>query len=80
MNLEITGQFFFWCSIINFSTYLLSFLFVTLAKNFTHKIHGRLFGISEIKAAENIHAAMINYKTFIFLFNVVPWIVIEIIN
>lgn len=80
MNLETLSHFFMWSSIINLVASLLSFVLVVLGGNLAFKVHSKLFKISEKKAAENIHSALINYKTFIFIFNIIPWIVIQIIK
>lgn len=80
MNLEMLGQFFMWCSIINLSISLLVFLVVVIGKNFVYSIHSKLFNVSEEKVAEAMYTSMINYKTFIFFFNVIPYIAIQIIK
>lgn len=56
------------------------FLVMMIGKNRVYKIHGKLFNVSEEKAAEAIHSSMINYKTIIFVFNIIPYIAIQIIK
>ena len=80
MNIETLSQFFLWCSIINVAASLLVFLVVMIGKKRVYKIHSKLFNVSEEKAAEAIYASMINYKTIIFVFNIIPYIAIQIIK
>ncbi|MFC1771178.1 DUF6868 family protein, partial [Candidatus Margulisiibacteriota bacterium] len=74
------SQFFLWCSIINIGASSLVFLVVTIGRNRVYRIHSKLFNVSEIKAAEAIYSSMINYKTIIFVFNIIPYIAIQIIK
>jgi hypothetical protein len=80
MNIEVLSQFFLWCSIINLSASLLTFLVVTIGKSRVYRIHSKLFNVSEEKAAEAIYSSMINYKTIVFVFNIIPYIAIQIIK
>ena len=80
MNIEMLSQFFLWCSIINLGASLLVFIVVTIGKKKVYKIHSKLFNVSEEKAAEAIYSSMINYKTIIFVFNIIPYIAIQIIK
>lgn len=80
MNIEMLSQFFLWCSIINLVASLLVFLVLMIGKNRVYRIHSKLFNVSEEKAAEAIHSSMINYKTIIFVFNIIPYIAIQIIK
>ena len=80
MNIEMLGQFFLWCSIINLVASSLVFLVLKIGKNRVYKIHSKLFNISEEKSAEAIYTSMINYKTIIFVFNIIPYIAIQIIK
>ena len=80
MNTEMLSQFFLWCSIINLSASLVVFLALTIGKNRVYRIHSKLFNVSEEKAAEVMYSSMINYKTIIFVFNIIPYIAIQIIK
>ena len=80
MNIEMLSQFFLWCSIMNVGASLLVFLVMMIGKNRVYKIHSKLFNVSEEKASEAIYSSMINYKTIIFVFNIIPYIAIQIIK
>jgi len=80
MNLEMLSQFFLWCSVINLAVSLLVFLVVMIGKNQVYRIHSKLFNVSEEKVAETTYSSMTNYKTIIFVFNIIPYIVIQIIK
>ncbi len=74
------SQFFLWSSIINIVASSLAFLVVIIGRNHVSRIHSKLFNVSEEKAAEKIYSSMINYKTIIFVFNIIPYIAIQIIK
>ena len=80
MNIEMLSQFFLWCSIINIVISLLVFIVVVIGKNRVYSIHSKLFNVSEEKSAEVIYSSMVNYKTIIFVFNIIPYIAIQIIK
>ena len=80
MNLDVLGRFFFWCSVINLGCSLVAFVMVTAARKFVSKVHSMLFGVPEEKAVETIYSGMTMYKTFIFVFNIIPYIAIQIIK
>ena len=79
-TVAMLSQFFLWCSIINLSVSILTFLVVVIGRHRVFRIHSRLFGVPEETAAEKIYYSMINYKTIIFVFNVIPYIAIQIIK
>ena len=80
MNIEMLSKFFLWCSIINISASILIFLVVVIGRKKIYRIHSKLFNVSEEKTAETIYSSMINYKTFVWFFNIIPYIAIQIVK
>jgi hypothetical protein len=77
MNLE---AFLLWCFIINYSILLVWFLMIVFAKDFIYKIHTKWFDISKEKFDSINYMLMGFYKLSIFIFNLVPYIAIQIIK
>ena len=80
MNIEMLSKFFLWSSVINMGASLLVSLVVMIGKNRVYRIHSKLFNVSVEKAAETIYSSRTNYKTIVFVFNIIPYIAIQIIK
>ncbi len=80
MTITQLQSFFGWCSIINSGLFFLAFLFLSIGRNFVYKKHSIFFKIAEEKWNEIIYSAMIFFKTSLFIFNIVPYIALYIIN
>ena len=80
MNIETLSSFFLWCFIINVGILLYWFAFIALARGFVYRLHSRWFKISE-EQFNAIHYTMIGaFKIFIFVFNLVPYIALQIVG
>ena len=73
-------DFFLWSSIINFGLLMFSFLAFTLGRDFIYRIHSKLYDIEKSQFYAIIYSGMMFYKTCIFFFNVIPYIVLRIIG
>ncbi len=80
MNINLLQGFFFWCTVINSTLFLISFIMITLMKKFIIKIHGKWYDIPEEKFGPFFYNFMLFYKTAIFFFNLVPYIALKIIS
>ncbi|MFC1771148.1 DUF6868 family protein [Candidatus Margulisiibacteriota bacterium] len=80
MNVEMLSKFFLWCSIINTGALLFSFFVVVMGKKYIYRMHGMLFNISEEKIGSAVYSTLIHYKVLIFIFNIIPYIAIQIIK
>ena len=77
MNLE---AFLLWCFIINYGVLLLWFLMIAFAKDFIYNIHTKWFNISREKF-DSINYMWIGFfKLAIFIFNLAPYIAIQMIK
>ncbi len=80
MNIELTRDFLLWCTVINYGLLLVSFLLFVLAHDWMRRIHGRWFRLSNDQYDSLIFAWMGNFKIGIFLFNLVPFVVLSMIT
>lgn len=80
MTLEILQSFLGWCSIINIGIIIFWFIMITIAKETIYKLHSIWFKIEEDKFDVIQYKAIAFYKITVFIFNVVPYVVLLIIN
>jgi hypothetical protein len=80
MSIEALKEFFMWCSIVNVGIMMFSFIMLVLMKNFVYKMHSKWFPISFEHFCIIMYSFFGIYKIFIFVFNVVPYIVFEIMS
>ncbi len=80
MTLEIIRDALAWCTVINWGLLLWWVLFITLAHDWTYRIHSKWFKIS-VETFDAVHyAGMALFKTLIFLFNLVPYLALRIVG
>jgi len=80
MTLESLRDMLGWCAVINLSLLVWWFLFVTLAHDWTYRLHRRWYKLSE-EAFDTIHYAGIGlFKIGVLLFNVVPYLALRIVG
>ncbi len=80
MNIEIIERFLLWSMMLNLGCSLLVFIVVLIGKNTVYRIHSKIFSVSEEKVAETVYKSMISYKSLFVFFNVIPYVVIQIIK
>jgi hypothetical protein len=80
MTLEIVRAALGWCAIINFGLLIWWLLFLTLAHDWTYRIHSKWFNLSVEKFDAIHYAGMAFFKIGIFLFNVVPYLSLRIVG
>jgi len=80
MTMELIRDVLAWCSAINLSLLLWWFVFFALAHDWVYKMHGKWFTLS-IAQFDAIHyAGMAFFKICIFLFNIIPYLALRIIE
>ena len=79
MDIQTLTVFFMWCSIINFGLLLFLGLIFLLAPNLTYKLQSMFVPISRETFYVVFYSFMGFFKVIVLVFNVVPWIVLEII-
>ena len=75
MDIYTMTEFFKYCSIINFSILLISFIMISMTKDFTYNVHSKLGYWEGSKEAhkQSMYSLLGNYKILIIVFNVVPY-------
>ena len=80
MTVDIVRDALLWCFIINMGLLLLWFVMFMFAHDWIYRVHGRWFKLS-VEQFDSIHyAGMAFYKTAIFVFNLVPYIALCIVD
>lgn len=79
MTVEMLRAFFGWCTLLNWALMFIAFFFMTLLRGWTTRMHAKMFGIPEEEVSKAIYRMMIGYKTAVFLFCMVPYLVLRII-
>ena len=80
MTIEMLKNVFLWCSIINLGLFFLSFLIFWLARDWIYRFHGKWYRLSEDKFDATIYESMAFYKILILFFNIVPYVVLCIVD
>ena len=80
MSIEVMRNFLLWCTVINYGILVVWFLFFAFAHDWIQRIHGRWFRLSSDQFDAVHYAAMAIFKIGIFLFNLVPFVVLCIVS
>ena len=79
MTVEMLRAFFGWCTLLSWAIMLISFVFMTLGRGWTFKMHSKMFGIPEEEIGKTLYLVIAGYKMAIFVFFLVPYLVLRII-
>jgi hypothetical protein len=82
MDIEMLTEFFMWCSILNLSLLILSFLLVGFGfgSDLVYRMHSKWFPMPRETFNSILYLLVGVYKIFVFVFNIVPWIALTIIR
>ena len=80
MDLVRLQDFLLWSLLVNAGIYLISLVGVLSLRRFMCKIHAKLFGVNEETVNKVIYQYLAIYKLLLIVFNLVPWIAIQIIK
>lgn len=80
MNTDFARTFLLWCTVINYGLLLVWFAFFAGARDWMRRLHGRWFRLSDEQFDTVHYAGMAIYKSGIFLFNLVPLVVLCIMG
>lgn len=80
MNLQQLQRFLGTCTIINFGVYTLGAIFLLLLKDFTQSIYAHFFQIDPPTYEWLSFVILGIWKALIFIFNLVPYIALRIMN
>lgn len=80
MDLSSLQNFLLWCLLINLGIYIFSAVCVMAMRRFMAGLHSKLFGISDDTASMVIYQYLGAYKLLLIVFNLVPWIAVQLIG
>ncbi len=80
MDLAILEQFFLWCSVINIVLLAVSGIMVWLLNDFICLMHGKFMKMPPEDIRRSLYLIFGFYKIAIFIFCIVPYIALLIIN
>jgi len=79
MDIELLRRFLAWCTVINSVLLLVWWVFVAFGGDWVFRIHGKWFKISR-ETFDAVHCAgMMFFKMVVFVFNLVPYLVLRLI-
>ena len=78
MTIDSLTSFLGWCSVINIAILVFSTLMMIVMRDFSVKIHSRLFHV-DAEALPSLYLQyLVNYKIAVIILNIVPYIVLRI--
>ncbi len=80
MTIETARSFLGWCSLINIGLLLYWFLFIIFAHDWVYRFHSRWFKIPVDKFGTIHYAGMMYFKLAVFVFNIVPYFALHIVD
>ena len=80
MNIQTLAEFFKWCSVINIGLLFFAFLMIVGLKEFVYKLHSKWFPLPRETFNALIYAIFGFYKIIVFVFNIVPYIALTIMQ
>ncbi len=78
MDITVLKAFFMWCTIVNGTLLILSFLICASAGDWVYQMHSRWFPISRESFNVAIYSFIGLFKMFVLVFNLVPFIALVI--
>jgi hypothetical protein len=76
--IEVVQRMLMWCTMINVVLLIVSFLILSMARQWVYKMHSVWFPITESQFNVAIYCFMGFYKILIIVLNIVPWIALSI--
>ncbi len=80
MDLDRLQDFLLWSLLVNAGIYIISLVGVLSLRRFMCKIHAKLFGVSEETSNKVMYQYLAVYKLLLIVFNLVPWIAIQLVK
>ncbi len=80
MTIEIVRKVLAWCAVMNIGLLFWWFIFITLAHDWTYRLHSKWFKLS-VETFDTIHyAGMASFKMGTLLFVLVPYFALHIVG
>lgn len=80
MDIQTLTQFFMWCSIINGSLLVITFLFTAFAGDLIYRVHSKWFPMSRETFTVILYSFIGLFKIFFIVFNLVPYFALLIVG
>ncbi len=82
MDIVMLTDFFMWCTILNAGLLVLSFSLIAFGfgSDLVYRIHSKWFPMSRETFNTALYLLIGVYKLLVFVFNLVPWLVLVIIK
>ncbi len=80
MDIETVRAFFMWCTIINVALLAISFVMCASLGGWIYRMHSRWFPISREAFNVAIYSILAMFKTFVVMFNLVPYVALVIVG
>ena len=80
MDISTVKAFFMWCTIINAGLLCLTGVAIVFLRDFAYRMNNKMFLISRETFNVGIFSFIALYKMFVMVFNLVPYIVLVIIE
>ena len=78
MEIELVRKFLAWCTVINWGLLFVWWVFFAVAGDWIYVMHGKWFKTLSRESFDAIHySAMALFKILIFVFNLVPYLVLR---
>lgn len=80
MTIETLTELFGWVTIINMGLLMFSTVMIFLLKGVAIKIHSKMFGLDEKELSRAYFQYLGNFKIFVIVFNLTPYIALKIMG
>lgn len=80
MTLENLSALLGWSCLLNYLVLLIWFAFFSIGHDWIYRLHSRFFNL-RLESFDAVHYGLMGiYKLGIFLFNLMPWLILQFIN
>ena len=80
MDIQTLTTFLMWCTIINFVLLNITFLICVLGKDWAHRLHSIWFPLPKGAFDVMLYSFLGLYKLFFFFFNLIPYVVLLVMQ
>lgn len=80
MNMKLLSEFLLGCTLVNIFLLLIMFSVMVWGRAYIHRLHGRWFKLSPESFDSALYLILGIYKILVLVFNLVPWLVLQVIR
>ena len=80
MDMKQLTEFFMWCSILNIVLFTFAFVVCSVGRTWIYKIHRKFFPLKDETFDIIFYTLFMFYKTIIFVFFIMPYVVLMIMK